>query len=764
TCIWDGLAVFKIRKALNQKSVVKPTTLVKANPHSSSSRIELDDVGLPVSEYYHKLNSLWREFKTLTKLPDCTCVARNEVIDHDKMLKLMQFLMGLDDVYQPIRSSILTKEILLEVKDAFVIVSREESHRRIPSSSVKTDKPQASAFVARQSDNNRNRNNNWSNNGFEKGRVLGTSSEIAGLYLFDKEYNKSAVSNNSKFFACHVSKEALSIKQLVHIHPSRIVLLRGNIGSLSFVLNGKSPFSLVYNKEPNLSHLRSFGCLCFAAIVKRSDKFFEKSEKCVLIGYASSKKAYKLFNLENKTVMFSRDVKFYKTIFPYKMSVQLDVEHKDFESEVTNLNFFDFVESEPKTKIPISPDDEEEGPLGRDVNVHQDDPGNDDLNIATHIDDNRNYEGNVGTNEQAPRFQNLFENQTEEVSPELRRSNRPSKLPIKLNEFVLDNRVKHGLNRYANHTFLDAESSCFISNLNKSLEPSSFEEDSKDPNWICAMNDEMNALYENDTWVLADLPYGRKPIGTCRSVLTPLPENIILAHKESEKDKFLVNITSYQRLVGKLIYLRSDISYDVHCLSQHMHAPLKSHFDIALRLLKYLKLAPGNGIQYLKRQNVFDIKAFSNFDWAKCPITRRSVSGYYVFVNGCLVSWKSKKQATLCKSSAEAKYRSMAAATYEIMWIVKIMKDLNIGNLLPAELHCDNKSAMQIAANLVMHEKTKHFDLDVHLVREKVSSGLIKTVKVDSKDNVVDTLTKALGSFQHGHLTKRFGIVNLFGS
>ncbi|GKA27165.1 ribonuclease H-like domain-containing protein [Tanacetum coccineum] len=207
-------------------------------------------------------------------------------------------------------------------------------------------------------------------------------------------------------------------------------------------------------------------------------------------------------------------------------------------------------------------------------------------------------------------------------------------------------------------------------------------------------------------------------------------KNIVLAHKESEKDRFL-----------------------------HMHAPLKSHLDIALKLLKYLKLAPGNGIQYLKRQNSFDIKAFSDSDWAKCPVTRMSVSGYCVFVN---VSWKSNKQATLSKSLVEAEYRSMAAATCEIMWIVKVMKDLNVGNLLPTELHCNNKSAMQIVANPVMHEKTKHFDLDVHLVREKVSSGLIKTVKVDSKDNVADMLTKAIGPFQHGYLEKKFGMVNLF--
>lgn len=220
--------------------------------------------------------------------------------------------------------------------------------------------------------------------------------------------------------------------------------------------------------------------------------------------------------------------------------------------------------------------------------------------------------------------------------------------------------------------------------------------------------------------------------------------------------------------MGKLIYLtltRPDIAYAVHCLSQHMHSPLQSHFEIGLRVLKYLKLAPGSGISFNKSQSEFKVVAYSDSDWAKCPITRKSVSGYCVFVNGNLVSWKSKKQNTLSKSSAEAEYRSMASATCEVMWVLKILKDLGVGEcLLPVDLCCDNRSAIQIAANPVMHEKTKHFDIDVHLIREKVSSGLIKTVNVGSKDQTADILTKALGSVQHGVLVKKLGMINLYVS
>nr|GEX43728.1 ribonuclease H-like domain-containing protein [Tanacetum cinerariifolium] len=89
-----------------------------------------------------------------------------------------------------------------------------------------------------------------------------------------------------------------------------------------------------------------------------------------------------------------------------------------------------------------------------------------------------------------------------------------------------------------------------------------------------------------------------------------------------------------------------------------MHAPLRFHFDIALEVLKYLKLAHGLGVNFSKRKGNCLVTAFSDSDWAKCHITRKSVSRYCVLINDNLVSWKSKRQTTLSKSSAEAEYRS----------------------------------------------------------------------------------------------------------
>ncbi|GJV75265.1 ribonuclease H-like domain-containing protein [Tanacetum coccineum] len=226
-------------------------------------------------------------------------------------------------------------------------------------------------------------------------------------------------------------------------------------------------------------------------------------------------------------------------------------------------------------------------------------PRHDDQHIATPKGKENLSEGNVSSNLEVPTFENVSQSQTEEAG-----------------------QWNHKLSEAGEAGFVQSKNnhSLFVKNTsNASL---------------------FLLVYVDDLVITGTI---EEVID--KHVMTPLPENIVLAHKKSDDD------------------------------NQHMHSHLKSHFDIALRVLKYLKLDPGNGIEFSKR--------------------------------------------------------SMAYATCEVMWIVKVMKDLNVVNLIPANLYCDNKSAIQIVANPVMHEKTKHFDIDVYLVREKVSPGLIKHVKVD---------------------------------
>nr|GEV26842.1 hypothetical protein [Tanacetum cinerariifolium] len=142
---------------------------------------------LTISEYCYKLNSLWREFDIMTKFPKYSCAAREDVLKHNQLIKLMQFLMGLNDVFQPIKSSLLSRENLPDVKDAFTIISREESYRGIASSSSgSVFKPRIFGFMAIS--------NNWTNNGNKRG---GITRNLEILSILDKSSSKATVNDGS---------------------------------------------------------------------------------------------------------------------------------------------------------------------------------------------------------------------------------------------------------------------------------------------------------------------------------------------------------------------------------------------------------------------------------------------------------------------------------------------------------------------------------------------------------------------------------------
>lgn len=251
----------------------------------------------------------------------------------------------------------------------------------------------------------------------------------------------------------------------------------------------------------------------------------------------------------------------------------------------------------------------------------------------------------------------------------------------------------------------------------------------------------------------------------CKPVKTPLePNTVIKEDGIDNNDMLLDNITEYQKLIGKLIYLtltRPDISYAVQTLSQYMHKPRKSHLNTALRVLRYLKLSPGKGIR-IEKSECYVIKAYVDADWAKCVSSRRPVTGFCIYLFDSLVSWKSKKQETVSRSSTESEYRALAHVSCELAWILKILTDFKINIILPIEVLCDNESAIKLALNPVFHEKTKHFENDVHFIRDKVSKGVIKVNKIDSDLNIADLFTKALSGNKHNFFIDQMGLFDPF--
>lgn len=246
----------------------------------------------------------------------------------------------------------------------------------------------------------------------------------------------------------------------------------------------------------------------------------------------------------------------------------------------------------------------------------------------------------------------------------------------------------------------------------------------------------------------------------CKPASTPMDSKLKLSVNTNASP---VDATEYRRLVGRLLYLtitRPDISFSVHYLSQFMSSPTQQHLVAAHRVLRYIKHTPGQGILF-SRTSDLQLKAYSDSDWATCPDTRRSVTGFAIFLGNSLISWKSKKQATVSRSSAEAEYRALATTTCELQWLVYLLNDLHLTHSLSALIFTDSKSALSIASNPVLHEKTKHIEIDCHLVREKLKQGLIKILHISTHDQVADILTKPLGRSVFISLISKLNMLNI---
>jgi hypothetical protein len=151
-----------------------------------------------------------------------------------------------------------------------------------------------------------------------------------------------------------------------------------------------------------------------------------------------------------------------------------------------------------------------------------------------------------------------------------------------------------------------------------------------------------------------------------------------------------------------------------------MHSPTDAHWNGVKRILRYLKNTLTYGL-HIQTHNSFDLHAYSDADWAGCLDDRRSTSGFCVFIGSNLLSWGSKKQIAVSKSSTETEYRSMAGACTELVWLQQL-HELHVHIISNPILWCDNLGATFLASNPIFHAKTKHVEIDYHFVRKKVAT------------------------------------------
>nr|XP_020164211.1 uncharacterized mitochondrial protein AtMg00810-like [Aegilops tauschii subsp. strangulata] len=184
----------------------------------------------------------------------------------------------------------------------------------------------------------------------------------------------------------------------------------------------------------------------------------------------------------------------------------------------------------------------------------------------------------------------------------------------------------------------------------------------------------------------------------------------------------------YRSVVGALQYLtltRPDLQYVVQQVCLHMHAPRDSHWTLVKCILCYIRSTMSLGLTLMASTST-DLVAYLDADWAGYPDTRRSTSGYCVYLGPSLISWSSKWQPTVSHSSAEAEYRTVANAVAECSWLRQLLQQLLCDVHKATLVYCDNISAVYLFSIPVHHRRTKHIELDNHFVREQVALGHVR--------------------------------------
>ncbi|RVW82220.1 Retrovirus-related Pol polyprotein from transposon RE1 [Vitis vinifera] len=224
----------------------------------------------------------------------------------------------------------------------------------------------------------------------------------------------------------------------------------------------------------------------------------------------------------------------------------------------------------------------------------------------------------------------------------------------------------------------------------------------------------------------------------CQPVNTSIEEGLKLC---VELNQVSTDKGRYQRLVGRLMYLahtRPDLAYALSVVSQYMHNPGEQHMNAVMRILRYLKNAPGKGILFAKNVDHQSIEVYTDADWAGAVDDRRSTSGYFTFVGGNLVTWKSKKQNVIARSSAEAEFRGMALGLCEALWLRLLLQDL------------------------VQHDRTKHVEVDRFFIKEKLDDKIVELPKIQSEDQLADILTKVVSSQVFSKFLNKLGMCDIY--
>ncbi|GJR33364.1 putative ribonuclease H-like domain-containing protein [Tanacetum coccineum] len=203
---------------------------------------------------------------------------------------------------------------------------------------------------------------------------------------------------------------------------------------------------------------------------------------------------------------------------------------------------------------------------------------------------------------------------------------------------------------------------------------------------------------------------------TVKTASTPMEPNKALIKDEEAK---AVDVHLYRSMIRSLMYLttsRPDIMFVVCACTRFQVSPKMSHLHAVKRIFRYLKGKSKLGLWY-PRDSPFDLEAFSDSDYARVSLDKKSTTGGCQFLGKRLISWQCKKQIIVADSTTKAEYVAAANCYGHVLWIQNQMLDYGF-NFMNTKIYIDNESTICIVKNPVFHYKTKHIEIKHHFIRD----------------------------------------------
>jgi hypothetical protein len=250
----------------------------------------------------------------------------------------------------------------------------------------------------------------------------------------------------------------------------------------------------------------------------------------------------------------------------------------------------------------------------------------------------------------------------------------------------------------------------------------------------------------------------------CKPISTPMSLEKLTKDMSPTtlEDKIQMDKTPYREAVGSLMYLaistRPDISKALSEVSRYLENPGEKHWQAVKRIMRYLKGTKTLAL-YLGNDKTVNpqINAFTDSDWGGSE-ERRSTTGYAIFLGKSLISWKSRLQTTIALSTTEAEYYAVGDGIKEILHLLPVANDMGTKQILPIMLRSDNQGCIKIANNNQLNDRSRHIDIKHYFIQQEVENKRITVEYIDTKQNVADIFTKALGQNPHMSNLPKLGL------